>query len=701
MVIYTSFVVQSNRRAEEAAVTAAVQTQTAAVAGPRRTATVSETLQTENWELYASTPLPASLQPIWADSAAQVEEVARWGRGTLSSVAWSPDGGLLAVGTSFGVYLYDPETLEASTFLDIGDSVGPMVFSPDSQFLALALGGGRAQLWSIVDGTLLQIVEGVGDNAAVAFSPAGQFLLAWMPPGDAAPILWRDGTSMQLSLPPGETTLVPLETSPDGHPVGVAAGPVAVALSPDGRFVAAGLADGTVYLWSAVDGGLLTTLAAGANLDSLAFSPTGRLLATATEDAGVEIWQTEEATRLYALERGIAGPLSLAFSSDGRRLAVAGSSAVRFYGMDTGALVRWIEFSEDTTGAASLFPTARAQVAFSADSQVLVVLGRFAEHLILFRVEDSKLLQTVSGFALPWSGLALSPDSRTLAVRSFLDESIWLWDVQQGGVERVLRPQDSSAWNHWRAGAFSPDSLLLAVGDGAQVSIWAVERGTVRDRLPPDTETMNPVAVANSLVQCTVFAPDGRWLAAASSQGRMLLWQVATGELRWTSVVTSTPSVDSPLCSLAFSPGGQYLASSWLGSAVYLWRAADGMLVHRWDVAQEWASGGATFSPDGQLLAAWTAPGEVSLWQVAGGEVVRTLAAPTEAGMELAFSPDGSVLAGGSAGGAIYLWRTGDGMLLHVLEGHTSWVGGLAFSADEHLLFSASGDGTVRVWGVR
>jgi len=701
MVIYTSFVVQSNRQVEEAAVTAAVRTQTAAVANSQPSGTASGTQPTASWEQYASTPLPASLQPIRVDSAAQVEEVARWGRGVLNGVVWSPDGRLLAVGTSLGVYLYEPRSLEAITLLDVGDSVGPMAFSPDGQFIALGLSKGQVQLWNIADSTLLQTVAGVdATHLDVGFTPAGQLLLTWMSPGDTSPMLWRDGMAIRLPRPEivseggGGTTL---DAADDRV---VAASPAAMALSSDGNYVAAGLSDGKIHLWQIGDREYVKTIETGLlGWEQVLLSPNGRFLAVASAPAGVRVWQVSDGTLLYTLEDGLQGALlSLDFFPDARTLLVVDSQAIRFYGLDSGAFVRLIEIPSD---AGNILLNAYigsspfgSRVAISPDGQRLA-LGPTVGPLLLFDVELGVLRRAQAAFTLPWCGLALSPNGETVAVRTFMDDVLSLWDVARAMPKNVL---PAPAGCGLGTGTFSPDSQLLAVGSGEMVSLWQVD-GTLFEQLGPYPEQMNPSAPPQDLVHCAVFSPDGRRVAAISNAGQLQLWQRPEGELVWTTTMTSTAL--SSLCSLAFSPGGQYLATSGLGSPISLWAIPEGTLVQRWDVSQDEAMGGLAFSPGGQLLAAWTAAQEVSLWPVTGGERLFTLTVPTEAGLGLTFSPDGSILAGSSVEGPIYLWSVSDGALLNVLEGHNTWVGGLAFSPDECLLFSASGDGTTRVWGVR
>lgn len=689
-VLYTSTVVQRNRHVEEAAATAAVQTQTVAVQIQRSTAAVPQPTPTRDWQPFQSTPLPAASQPLWADNAAQVEELARWGRGVLYGVSWSPDGTLLAVGTTAGVYLLDAASLQEVGLLSSGGSASfpsSLTFSSDGAYLALELED-RVQLWQIADGTLAQTVETRGEEStAVAFSPAGGLLLAWLDPSGAFLVVWADGATTSLPLPHRSASTIGQSTS------------AVVALSPNGQLVAAGLPEGTIYVWQVADGSLVATLNNG-TMAALAFSPNGRFLA-ASSSAGVRVWQVTVAALLYTLPGEGPGPVTLAFSPDGRTLLAAGRTMARLYGVDSGALVRELGSIGDSPTGAYPWGQISAQVAFSPDGQTLL-LGTVAGELLLIRVADGALQQAWAGFTPPWSGQTLSADGRLLAARSSLDEALWLWDTTLAVPVRELRVPEHTA-NLGARAAFSPDGRLVAGAAAQWVYLWQTADGAAAGRLPPESDAIvdDPILTPANPAQCVAFSPDGRWLASGYRQGTLILWQMPAGTVRWMTLELDLPETETGWCNLAFSPGGQYLASSWFGSPVYLWQLPEGPLVRQLGAAPAWATVDLAFSPDGRLLAAWTGPTEVSLWSVGSGELQRTLAAQTEVGLTLAFSPDGSLLAGGTVEGAIYLWRVADGTVASVLEGHRSWVGGLAFSADERFLYSAAADGTVRVWGVR
>src|SRR5207244_9477435 len=118
-----------------------------------------------------------------------------------------------------------------------------------------------------------------------------------------------------------------------------------VAFSPDSRILATATTDGRVRLLEVATGKLLHLLGDDVGQNAVAFSPDGRLLAA---DHGTEVRLWEVATGKVARALGGQGsPVrALAFSADGRRLALGTSSeedrraAVELWDVADGKLLR-------------------------------------------------------------------------------------------------------------------------------------------------------------------------------------------------------------------------------------------------------------------------------------------------------------------------------------------------------------------------
>ena len=102
------------------------------------------------------------------------------GGGSVSSVAFSPDGTMLAVAhEGGGIHLWNAVTgrpLARLAGAARRGGVDSMAFSPDGQLLAAGEGDGHTYLWNVAAGTLTATMRNPGSVVAVAFSPDGRIL---------------------------------------------------------------------------------------------------------------------------------------------------------------------------------------------------------------------------------------------------------------------------------------------------------------------------------------------------------------------------------------------------------------------------------------------------------------------------------------------------------------------------------------------
>ena len=265
-----------------------------------------------------------------------------------------------------------------------------------------------------------------------------------------------------------------------------------------------------------------------------------------------------------------------------------------------------------------------------------------------------------------------------------------IWDHT---FERTLYANDTL-----RAVAFSPDGTQLATGglDGKLI-LWD----------PATGRQLRTINSGGGWVSSVAFSPDGKTVAAGSDM-KVLIFDSQTGVL----LATLLGHTDA-VYSVAFSPDGKQLASGGGDHKVIVWDAKEAKLLRvlsgHTDVVYCVA-----FSPSGKLLASGSEDKSIILWNTADGSRIGTMTDQKDVVFCVAFSPDSSLLAAGY--GTVY---TGLGVSLLsqdknvviwdvlaqkrqlTLTGHTNAIAGVTFSPDGKLLVSGSSDKSLIVWDVK
>jgi DNA-binding beta-propeller fold protein YncE len=232
----------------------------------------------------------------------------------IQSVAYSPDGQLLAAGAIDGsIRLWDTDNPGVELFSIPGHTnrVRSVAFSPDGSWLASGSDDTSVLVWSTADPTgLPEILFGHEDWVrSVAFSPDSQLLASGS--DDYSVRLWDTN----------DFSADPIVVNTDGFVF-------SVAFSPDGSALAAGGDEGIIYLWDTADLTAPARILEGHTdwIRSVAFSPDGAYLASASDDLSVLLW---DMANLDAEPETLLGHtdwvLAVAFASDGSTLGSAGA----------------------------------------------------------------------------------------------------------------------------------------------------------------------------------------------------------------------------------------------------------------------------------------------------------------------------------------------------------------------------------------
>ena len=335
----------------------------------------------------------------------------------------------------------------------------------------------------------------------------------------------------------------PLDIQPISIPTGY--GINSVAWARDGANVTTGDAGGFVQTWDVRTGlSLLMKFGPTTSVASVAYSPDGKRLAVGFGRTRPFLDDPDNVPQSVKILDTVTGDIkrtlddaggSLAYSSNGTDLA-----SVKKDGLGSNTVVQIYKATED--------------IPFTLDKSEAV--GEFVRDFnfvssVAYSPDGTHLAQTFSNLKL-----CVEKPSKTFCV------GIQIWNTATGEITRTLGlpcclqgdfsccivPPVYSV-------AYSPSGFYLASGssDGT-ISIWSTTTGTLTRKLahgpscsgdPPSCSSVNSVA----------YSPDGKHIASGGTDGTVKTWNAATGEL------TRTSAQKGVVNSVAYSRDGKSLAS--------------------------------------------------------------------------------------------------------------------------------------------
>jgi WD40 repeat protein len=508
---------------------------------------------------------------------------------TIYSLAFSPNGALLAAGSADGTaWVWRVADPGHGTRLPVPGKphVNSVAFSADDGVLAAGTAAGTVMLWKVTQSGAavpyphMPLTGPGGVVSGVAFSPGGRTLAASS--HDRKVWLW----TVQNVSKKGTDAVA------DGTLDGATNWDNAVAFSPDGKSVAAGTSEASVLVWNLATRAETADVPAPQPVTGVAWDGAGQLAASDADGTVSLISLPSPVLETANL------PANVAYSPDGKTLAVGGAS-VQLWDTATRTLLATHALPSGVTVSATVFsragviavalsdgtvalldgktlnpigrpfpvisgPGEAESVAFSPDGN-LIATGADDGSVRLFDVSDPAHPRQVAdghGSGTPVYTVTFAPDGGVIAAAS-IDNVVRLWQVSGDRLTLAGKPLGGMA-SYAIGLAFSPNSKTLAVGSADKtVHLWDV------------ANPARPVALGHPLtgpsgyVWAAAFNPAGTMLAVGVTDGTVWLWNVAS-PAHPALIATLTGPADH-VYGVAFSPSGDQLAATSYDGTVHLW----------------------------------------------------------------------------------------------------------------------------------
>ncbi len=299
---------------------------------------------------------------------------------------------------------------------------------------------------------------------------------------------------------------------------------------------------------------------------------------------------------------------ALAFSPDGKLLAVAGRHEILLYHADGSGLA-----------ARLLGDSPRLEsIAFSRDGTLLVSSGgavsEFGE-VQIWNVEERTLIRSIKASHDVFFGVSLSPDNQQVAV-GCADKLVRVFRVSDGA--EVMRCDNHLDWVF--GSAFTNDGKRLAtVSRDKAAKLIDIATGHLIDDI---NRTRDPLI-------CLVRHPVEDQIAIGGTDGTIRLFRMeprggrlSEGDHKEESFVRELESMGSPVQAIAFSPDGSAIAGGVASGELRIFRAENGQRI-----AQIRADHGPifalAFTADGQQLVSGSFDGVLRWYNATSGEPIK------------------------------------------------------------------------------
>ncbi len=547
---------------------------------------------------------------IWNVATGELVHTLRAGTQRLNVARFSPDGLLLATaGLDSTIFLWNvPDWSPAGTLAGHRGSMAELLFTRDGTRLFSTGQDGTLKLWDLCNTGLIRETPPTPSSSwSICLDPTESFVLT----SDYAGMIQVRGARCLSLLMEFKAHDLPAQ---------------GIAFAPDGSSVASGGRDGTVALWDPRDWSLIRRTQPNIRgVRHVEFSPDSARLAVTGTWSSVVLDARSLAPVSPALP-DIAGGWRAAFSPDGRSLVTTG--------IRPGAARLWAVGADPVITRFHAHPGSAHVLTSSPDGSLLASGGSDGSYAVWNAAAQTAVAGWVTRSAV--RSIAFSPDGQ------------WLATGHANGAVRVSRVSDGSRFVRSLRGH---RGIIHAVGylpDGRLVS--GSMDGTVRVWNPVDGAELASLD-AGSGVNGIAVSPDGRWIAANTTDRIGLVWDA--GSLApITSGVERGASFVARMC---FSPDSSRLLMCASSGAVEIWDPSTTARVlqmsgHTRNVAR------AVYSPDGRAIASVALDGTIGLWEPTTGRCLASIPMEDSKIADIAWALGGRRLAVSLANGEISVW---------------------------------------------
>ncbi|KAG5421185.1 PWP2 [Candida metapsilosis] len=392
----------------------------------------------------------------------------------------------------------------------------------------------------------------------------------------------------------------------------------------------------------------------------------------------------------------------VAFSPCGRYLAVAVGRFIQVW--------KTPDFTEDRQFA----PFVRHRIysghfddvlniTWSQDSRFFISTSKdMTAKIYSLESDESNVARTFSGHRDYVVNAFFSKDQEVIYTVS-KDGALFKWEYTESPQEEEEDDDEQEAKLEWRITSknfFYANGKLKCATFHAKSSLLVVGFSNGEFRvydISDDFNLIQSLSMGQNTINTVNINNTGEWLAFGSSK----LGQLLVYEWQSESYILKQQGHFDSMNTLCYSPDGSRLVTGSDDGRIKIWDVASGFCLmtfteHSAPVTQ------VQFAKKGQVLFSSSLDGTIRAFDLIRFRNFRTFTATSRIQFNcVAVDPSGEVIVGGSQDSfEIYVWSVQTGNLLDSLTGHEGPISCLSFGQENSILASASWDKTVRIWNI-